>query len=134
MISCLYALHRDNTKERAHHLMIHILYNPLAGSGRSEEKAREAASLLAPRETEILDISHAGYGRLYEKLPLGDEVVLSGGDGTINYFINALAGSRLARACCIIPQARVTILCTTYRPRATAPWCRSIGILPICPR
>ncbi len=56
MISRLYALHRDNTKERAHHLMIHILYNPLAGSGRSEEKAREAASLLAPRETEILDI------------------------------------------------------------------------------
>ena len=37
--------------------MIHILYNPLAGSGRSEEKAREAASLLAPRETEILDIT-----------------------------------------------------------------------------
>ena len=26
--------------------MIHILYNPLAGSGRSEEKAREAAALL----------------------------------------------------------------------------------------
>ena len=40
MISRLCALHRDNTKERAHHLMIHILYNPLAGSGRSEEKAR----------------------------------------------------------------------------------------------
>ena len=44
------------------------------------------------------------------------------------------AGSRRARACCIIPQARATILCTTYRPRITAPWCRSIGILPLCPR
>lgn len=93
VISCLYALHRDNTKERAHHLMIHILYNPLAGSGRSEEKAREAASLLAPRETEILDITTLDTAAFMKKLPLGDEVVLSGGDGTINYFINALAAA-----------------------------------------
>lgn len=114
--------------------MIHILYNPLAGSGRSEEKAREAAALLAPRETEILDITTLDTAAFMKKLPLGDEVVLSGGDGTINYFINALGGRSLARACCIIPQARATILCTTYRPRTTAPWCRSIGILPICPR
>lgn len=72
--------------------MIHILYNPLAGSGRSEEKAREAASLLAPRETEILDITTLDTAAFMKKLPLGDEVVLSGGDGTINYFINALGG------------------------------------------
>ena len=92
VISRLCALHRDNTKERAHHLMIHILYNPLAGSGRSEEKAREAAALLAPRETEILDITTLDTAAFMKKLPLGDEVVLSGGDGTINYFINALGG------------------------------------------
>ena len=92
MISRLCALHRDNTKERAHHLMIHILYNLLAGSGRSEEKAREAAALLAPRETEILDITTLDTAAFMKKLPLGDEVVLSGGDGTINYFINALGG------------------------------------------
>ena len=72
--------------------MIHILYNPLAGSGRSEEKAREAAALLAPRETEILDITTLDTAAFMKKLPLGDEVVLSGGDGTINYFINALGG------------------------------------------
>ena len=72
--------------------MIHILYNPLAGSGRSEEKAREAASLLAPRETEILDITTPDTAAFMKKLPLGDEVVLSGGDGTINHFINTLGG------------------------------------------
>ena len=71
VISRLCALHRDNTKERAHHLMIHILYNLLAGSGRSEEKAREAAALLAPRETEILDITTLDTAAFMKKLPLG---------------------------------------------------------------
>lgn len=72
--------------------MIHILYNPLAGSGRSEEKAREAAGLLSPKETEILDITTLDTAAFVKKLPAGDEVVLLGGDGTINHFINALGG------------------------------------------
>ena len=70
-------------------LTYHILYNPHAGSGRRpaaadrENPQRADARLGVPHITEIDD-----YGAFFRSLRDDDRVVIAGGDGTLNRFIN----------------------------------------------
>lgn len=70
----------------------YILYNPLAGSGNG---AAEAEKLAAGYEGEVkcLDMTTlAGYTDLLAPLDAQDRVVICGGDGTINRFVNDTEG------------------------------------------
>ncbi len=71
--------------------MTYVLYNPLAANGMGEENARALALL----ETEIkyVDVRRIGdfVAYLDGKSP-SDRIILTGGDGTLHFLINALDG------------------------------------------
>ena len=73
--------------------MIYILYNPLAGNKDSEDKARKLSEIYPGRELEFLDIRNVtNYQVFIEGLEQKDELIICGGDGTLNRFINATEG------------------------------------------
>lgn len=71
----------------------HILFNPHAGNGHGEEEAHrldamlEGAALTYHNMTKIAD-----YEDFFRTIPADEDVVLCGGDGTLNRFINDTAG------------------------------------------
>lgn len=73
--------------------MIYILYNPLAGNKDSEDKARKLSEIYPGRELKFLDIRNVtNYQVFIEGLEQKDELIICGGDGTLNRFINATEG------------------------------------------
>ena len=70
--------------------MIYILYNPMAGNNQGYQKASELKNIYKDQETTFLDITEVqDYDSLfYEKIKEGDSVVIAGGAGTLNRFIN----------------------------------------------
>ena len=72
--------------------MKYVLYNPLAGKGDAKE---QSASLAERYGNDIIfkDITTvADYADLLAPLSEQDSVVVCGGDGTLNCFINAIEG------------------------------------------
>lgn len=75
---------------------IYVIYNPLAGHGDSEAAAKEAAAhfegcvISYHNITEITD-----YAAFFAPISTEDKILLCGGDGTINRFINATDGLSL---------------------------------------
>ena len=71
----------------------HILFNPHAGNGHGEEEAHrldamlEGAALVYHNMTQIAD-----YEDFFRTIQADEDVVLCGGDGTLNRFINDTAG------------------------------------------
>lgn len=72
--------------------MITILFNPLAGGGKGQAKAKEIEGLIQPRPTQLLDITQLDVRAFLQDIPVSETVLLTGGDGTINHFINRLNG------------------------------------------
>ena len=70
--------------------MTYILYNPLAGNGKA--KTQELVNRLQPEPLRTLDVTTQNLHRFLEKTPVSERVILLGGDGTINHFINRLHG------------------------------------------
>lgn len=66
--------------------MKHYLYNSLANNGIRPE--------LGP-EKELIDAVGIDYPEYLKGLDPEDEVVLVGGDGTVNYFVNAMRGTEI---------------------------------------
>ena len=70
----------------------YILYNPLAGSGRGATDVNKVEALLEG-EREAIDITGIkDYSEFFAGLSEDDVVVLCGGDGTINRFVNNVEG------------------------------------------
>lgn len=75
-----------------------VLYNPLAGGGKGRETAAKV-------EMKIDDgvFSYADIRRIEDvysyilALPDDERVIIAGGDGTLNHFVNAVGGRGLAR-------------------------------------
>lgn len=70
----------------------YILYNHLAGHGNSEAASKALAAkytgeVTCKNITEITD-----YAALLSELDTGDQLIICGGDGTLNRFANAVAG------------------------------------------
>lgn len=66
-----------------------ILYNTLAGNGEAEARARELAENLGGDYT-VLDISSIeDYSSFFASKNSNDSIIICGGDGTLNHFINA---------------------------------------------
>lgn len=74
---------------KGHNFMIYILYNPRSGNKHAEERANELYATLHT-ECVIKDISSfdndVGF---FNSLHKDDSVIICGGDGTLNHFINA---------------------------------------------
>ncbi len=71
--------------------MTYILYNPLSGNGKA--KTQELADKLRPEALRTLDVTKQNLRRFFEKTPVSEKIILVGGDGTINHFINRLHGA-----------------------------------------
>ena len=78
--------------------MTYLLYNPLANNSKGEQDARQwAADNGADCEfTSLLGI--ADMKAFFDGLGEGDEVILTGGDGTINRFANDVYGYEFKNA------------------------------------
>ena len=73
-----------------------ILYNPQAGNGRGEENALTIQNILPEGSLTFRDMTRIGdYREFLSKLPRETSVVICGGDGTLNRFLNDTAGLSL---------------------------------------
>lgn len=67
--------------------MIYILYNPLSNNGHGYEDVARLRDILGT-DAQYTDITAVDTKKFYQKLDGKDEIILSGGDGTINRFVN----------------------------------------------
>lgn len=68
-----------------------VLYNPLSGNGRGEEETKQLIRILKGDKLEFKDITKVGdLNEFFEALSPDTIFILSGGDGTINRFVNAI--------------------------------------------
>ena len=71
----------------------YVLYNELSGNGTGKTKAEELKSFLNGKEVFFHDITKLNdYKFFFGSLNADDEVILCGGDGTLNRFINDTEG------------------------------------------
>ena len=66
-----------------------VLYNPLSGSIVNEKIKEELAALLKEHEFELEDITKVDYAEFFKALKEDENILLVGGDGTINRFVNS---------------------------------------------
>ena len=71
--------------------MKYILVNPLSNNSRGEE-ALDKVLELVKEESEVIKITQINLKDFVKKLSSGDDIILVGGDGTINNFVNKLDG------------------------------------------
>ena len=71
--------------------MKYILVNPLSNNSRGEE-ALDKVLELVQEEVEVIKITNINLVDFVSKLGSSDEIIIVGGDGTINNFINKLDG------------------------------------------
>lgn len=75
-----------------------VLYNPLAGNGRGYEQALALRELYPQQELNFVDMTGIrDYTVFFEALPKEEPVIICGGDGTINHFINDSLDADLGR-------------------------------------
>lgn len=75
----------------------YILYNPLAGSRASEEASRELSEVFSGEDLSYVDITDIDDIKDFcSKLDNDDSLILSGGDGTLNRFVNNISGMDIA--------------------------------------
>lgn len=67
-----------------------ILYNPLSHSGTGKEKAENITALPETCNKEFLDVTKYNYHDVIKALEPQDKIVICGGDGTLNRFINSV--------------------------------------------
>lgn len=71
----------------------HVLYNPLAGNGACKETVHELDSVLSGDEIVYCDMTGIGdYAEFFKTLPEEERLLIAGGDGTLNRFINDTIG------------------------------------------
>lgn len=71
----------------------YILYNPSAGNGTAKEDASKLSEQLGGGEFVYIDVrTDVNYAELVPTLDSDDVLVICGGDGTLNHFVNATDG------------------------------------------
>ncbi len=70
-----------------------VLYNPLSCSGHGEENARKLTGFYHEKDLIFRDLTEiSNLQDYFSSLPGEAEVILCGGDGTLNQFVNHLGG------------------------------------------
>ncbi|MBR6405656.1 MAG: diacylglycerol kinase family protein [Lachnospiraceae bacterium] len=81
-----------------------ILYNSLSGNGKGLKAAEELKAKLQGDEVRFDDITKiTDYGAYFEKTPEDEMIVICGGDGTLNHFINDCDTDHLQREILFYP-------------------------------
>ncbi len=73
----------------------YVLFNPIAGNHTGEAEAKKLADCDALKEAELVfcDMTQiADYSAFFAKLSEEDKIILAGGDGTLNRFVNDTDG------------------------------------------
>ncbi len=74
-------------------MAIYVLYNPMAGNGRGEQTAQKIKELYPNDELFFRNVTEMGnLPGFLDALGSADRVILCGGDGTLNHFVNDLDG------------------------------------------
>ena len=74
-------------------MAIYVLYNPMAGNGRGEQTAQKIKELYPNDELFFRNVTEMGnLPGFLDALGSEDRVILCGGDGTLNHFVNDLDG------------------------------------------
>ena len=69
-----------------------VIYNPLSGDGKSEENSK-LLEMIFDDELEYFDITRiTNYKTFFRGMEKDDYIIIAGGDGTLNRFINDTAG------------------------------------------
>lgn len=67
----------------------HVIYNPKANNGRGEQEAKALHGIMDTHELKFYDASKiVSYSEFLASIPAHEELILAGGDGTLNYFVN----------------------------------------------
>ncbi len=74
---------------------IYVLYNPIAGTLTKQDAEKIAAGAFADAEIEMQDTTKIGDLKKYVSEKHGAKILILGGDGTLNKFINATSGLNL---------------------------------------
>ena len=73
--------------------IVHVLYNPFAGNGRGEESARKLTALLPEADLRFQAMTEiADYAAFLADIPAEETLLVCGGDGTLNRFVNDTDG------------------------------------------
>ena len=70
----------------------YVLYNELAGNGAGKERAQKLNEIWIDRELTFVEIRGIDFGKFFAELDGDDQIVICGGDGTLNRFINDTDG------------------------------------------
>ena len=74
----------------------YILYNPKSDSGKGREEAEAVKQYLKGEEIEFVDaMEKGGYAAFVKSVQKDDKLVICGGDGTLNRFVNDTDGCEL---------------------------------------
>lgn len=68
--------------------MIYALYNALAGNSTCKEQAEKLRGLYADGELALRSMADIDYAEFFSALNAEDKVIICGGDGTLNRFVN----------------------------------------------
>ena len=75
--------------------MNYLLYNPLSQNGQNIEKIKEIEEQYGGNVEKISVLEDEKYERVLNTVTGEDEILLVGGDGTLNHFVNKLKGKTL---------------------------------------
>lgn len=81
----------------------YILYNPLAHSGHCEEYVK---NIKLPSDSERILSAMTGdktHREVLKEIDSGDKVILCGGDGTLNRFVNSVSGMEIKNDIYFVP-------------------------------
>lgn len=78
-------------------MVYHVLFNPQAGNGHGEAEARKLNGLMPDATLRYYDMTSFthGYGDFFAAIDPADAVIVAGGDGTLNRFINDTQALRI---------------------------------------
>ena len=76
--------------------MYYILFNPKAGGNTGEEKARKLDEMLQGESLKYISVFDVkDYKAFLAEMQPEDKIVIVGGDGSLNYFVNDIRGMEL---------------------------------------
>ena len=74
----------------------YVLYNPVAGNGNARLQTKKLAERFNQDELVFCDVREIEtYGDFFAQLDAGADVIVCGGDGTLNRFVNASRGLKI---------------------------------------
>ena len=81
----------------------YVLYNPLSGNGKGEDNAR-LLEVVLPEPVFFFDMTRiTNYAAFLSGMESSDCLIIAGGDGTLNRFVNDTAGIDIAQEILYFP-------------------------------